>query len=304
MSSPSQTSSYSSLHSSTQSVTQRRYCRRRGHLPMHSKVITVLIVLANCWVLVARAVSLVVPLLNANGVEQELDAPLDSEKQPVLVSTHPDQILESSTNQPVTSTTDAFFHLLNIPKKPSPPAAKYLFDGAPGIPNSIWSNSVSVLVTEQSWMVYNKFKQDTCRDSVEPNIADRPLNSTESGILPETKDGSYRSVIGSTLLKSLDPKIFASPQQSLCKPKPIDYEMEAMNALSSHSFEDYLIDNLLSRRGIFFILTIEKNCVRRVIFSLFPVGDPSNATTPTSVTLSPILVEEPKADEELMLSVA
>jgi hypothetical protein len=104
--------------------------------------------------------------------------------------------------------------------------------------------------------------EETCRKEAEEEyLAERPLNSTQSEyfhweanefhrqlrdrLLPQTKGGTFSTLIGSTLLSRLDPRLFASKPRSLCKAKRHISEADERQKLAKeeqHMFEDFLIN--------------------------------------------------------------
>jgi len=102
----------------------------------------------------------------------------------------------------------------------------------------------------------------TCRQNDDEDIAEKVVNNTENGyfaweenafhralrkiILPETRDGSLSSLIGTPLLKTLDPRIFATEPESLCKFETRDSEEESRTKDEQDRFEDYLINKVFS----------------------------------------------------------
>lgn len=132
----------------------------------------------------------------------------------------------------------------------------YLVDGAP---------STQAHISSASWAKYQRFKEDTCRKGrLEEDLAERSLNSTESDyfhweqnqfhrelrdrLLPQTRGGTFHSLIGSPLLSRLDPRLFASEPRSLCKAKRHTSEVDERQKLAKeeqHMFEDFLINKVL-----------------------------------------------------------
>jgi len=115
--------------------------------------------------------------------------------------------------------------------------------------------------------------ESKCRQNDDEYIAERVVNNTDNGyfaweenefhralrkmyvphnedirlsvsfrILPQTRDGSLSSLIGTPLLRTLDPRIFATEPESLCKFKSGDSEEEARRKDEADRFEDYLIN--------------------------------------------------------------
>lgn len=61
--------------------------------------------------------------------------------------------------------------------------------------------------------------------------------------MPETRGGSFNSLIGSSLLKRLDSRFFASSIESLCKGnRQEDLNIESLEKLEKDRFEDFLIN--------------------------------------------------------------
>jgi len=118
-------------------------------------------------------------------------------------------------------------------------------------------------ISEQSWAAYQQFKEDTCRSSEgELFMNGRILNNSGSGgyfkweeiqfhrelrkiILPETRDGSYSSLIGNSVLDGLDSRLFASTPESLCKAKQED-SVKELDREEKDRFEDYLINKVFT----------------------------------------------------------
>ncbi|KAL3101901.1 hypothetical protein niasHS_003310 [Heterodera schachtii] len=135
----------------------------------------------------------------------------------------------------------------------------FFFIGAP---------SVQAHISRHSWERYQRFKEETCRKSAETDMAERRLNSTESAyfhweenefhrelrkkLLPQTmRDGrtSFRALLSSDLLGSLDPRLFVSAPKSLCKAKRlVDEADERLKQVKEekHMFEDFLINKVFS----------------------------------------------------------
>jgi hypothetical protein len=70
-------------------------------------------------------------------------------------------------------------------------------------------------------------------------------------LLPQTRGGSFHSLIGSQLLSRLDPRLFASEPRSLCKAKRHVSEADERQKLAKeeqHMFEDFLINKSVHRR--------------------------------------------------------
>uniref|UniRef100_A0A183BTS8 Uncharacterized protein n=1 Tax=Globodera pallida TaxID=36090 RepID=A0A183BTS8_GLOPA len=128
----------------------------------------------------------------------------------------------------------------------------------------IGAPSIQALVSRHSW---ERYQQDTCRKGVETDLAERRLNSTESPyfhweenefhrelrkkLLPQTmRDGktSFRPLLNSKLLGTLDPRLFVSTPKTLCKAKKLVDEADERQKQSKeekHMFEDFLINKVL-----------------------------------------------------------
>jgi len=63
----------------------------------------------------------------------------------------------------------------------------------------------------------------------------------EFSILPETRGGSYSSLIGNSVLDDLDSRLFASTPESLCKATQED-SLKELDREEKDRFEDYLIN--------------------------------------------------------------
>uniref|UniRef100_A0A914HX14 Uncharacterized protein n=1 Tax=Globodera rostochiensis TaxID=31243 RepID=A0A914HX14_GLORO len=132
----------------------------------------------------------------------------------------------------------------------------------------IGAPSIQALVSRHSWERYQRFREDTCRKGVETDLAERRLNSTESPyfhweenefhrelrkkLLPQTmRDGktSFRPLLNSKLLGTLDPRLFVSTPKTLCKAKKLVDEADERQKQSKeekHMFEDFLINKVFS----------------------------------------------------------
>jgi len=119
-------------------------------------------------------------------------------------------------------------------------------------------------ISEQSWAAYQQFKEDTCRPGEgELYMNGRIMNNSGSEgyfkweeiqfhrelrkiILPETRGGSYSSLIGNSVLDGLDSRLFASTPESLCKAKQEDSMKEKLDREEKDRFEDYLINKVFT----------------------------------------------------------
>jgi len=121
-----------------------------------------------------------------------------------------------------------------------------------------------VRISEKSWELYMNFKESTCRENDDEYIGNKVLHSMEnryfsweermfhialrSIIFPRNLKGqvTIAPLIGSTLLRTLDPRVFISEPESLCKVDKKDPDEEELNKAEQDRFEDYLINKVFS----------------------------------------------------------